>query len=142
MITIQGINKLTDIIIKKTEIWKDMPEGTSKYLSSALYFALNNLSFNSVWWPNHMYTSVHIWPGMFTTLAFTYKEEGLHRIHVSFSFDVSCLSGKYKMTLYDNNKRSSFFVQAGKDPILKQLFKSYYKLNRGVRDYANKNRSI
>lgn len=130
MITIQGVNKLTDIIIKKTEIWKDMPEGTSKYLSSALYFALNNLSFNDVWWPNPMYTSVHIWPGMFKTLAFTYKEEGPHCIRVSFSFDVSCLSGKYKMTLYDNTKHYSFFVQAGKDPILKQLFKSYYKLNR------------
>lgn len=67
---------------------------------------------------------------MFTTLAFTYKEEGPYRIRVSFSFDVSCLSGKYKMTLYDNNKRSSFYLQADKDPILKQLFKSYYKLNR------------
>lgn len=61
MITVHGVNKLTDIIINKTKIWKDMPEGTSKYLSSALYFALNNLSFNDVWWPNPMYTSVHIW---------------------------------------------------------------------------------
>ena len=142
MITVQGVNKLTDIIIKKTRIWEDMPKGTSKYLSSALYFALNNIFFTGVWWSIPMYTSVSYWPGMYTTLAFTYKEEveNPHYIRVSFSFDISCLSGKYKMTLLDNNKRESYYVQADKDPILKQLIKNYYKLNRG--DYANKNRSI
>lgn len=126
MINPQGIYKLTDFIIKRTDIWQDMPEGTSKYLSSALYFALNNLSFTDVWRPNPMYISVHIYPGTFSTVNFTYKEEGPHCIRVSLSFNVSCLLGKYRMRLYDNNKQSSFFVQASKDPILNQLFKSYY----------------